>query len=228
MTRLLVTHLRPYRAAILVVLALQLVQAIANLYLPDLNADIINNGVVQGRHRLHRADRRADAGGHPRSWASRRSSRSISARGSPWASAATSAARSSAGRGDVLPDRDQHVRHGLAHHPQHQRRPAGPDGRDAGPDHDDLSPDDGHRRHDHGPPPGRAAVGPARRDPAAHGRRSSARHDVARDAAVPGRCRSRSTGSTRSCARRWPACASSAPSCGPATRRGASTTPTTT
>ncbi len=48
MTRLLVTYLRPYRASIAVVLVLLLVQALANLYLPELNADIINNGLVNG------------------------------------------------------------------------------------------------------------------------------------------------------------------------------------
>ena len=48
MIRLLRTYLAPYRRQILIVLALLLVQAIGNLYLPDLNGDIINNGVVTG------------------------------------------------------------------------------------------------------------------------------------------------------------------------------------
>jgi ATP-binding cassette, subfamily B, multidrug efflux pump len=48
MIRLLRERLRPYWRQIVVVLALLLVQAIANLYLPTLNADIINNGVVTG------------------------------------------------------------------------------------------------------------------------------------------------------------------------------------
>ena len=48
MMRLLSTYLRPYRLQILLVVALLTVQAIANLYLPNLNADIINNGVVKG------------------------------------------------------------------------------------------------------------------------------------------------------------------------------------
>jgi ATP-binding cassette subfamily B multidrug efflux pump len=46
--RLLLDVLRPYRRQILLVLGLLLVQSIANLYLPTLNADIINNGVVRG------------------------------------------------------------------------------------------------------------------------------------------------------------------------------------
>jgi ATP-binding cassette subfamily B multidrug efflux pump len=45
---LLRTYLRPYGGQLLVVMALLLVQAIGNLYLPDLNGDIINNGVVKG------------------------------------------------------------------------------------------------------------------------------------------------------------------------------------
>ncbi len=48
MIPLLRTYLRPYWRALIVVVALLSVQAIANLYLPNLNADIINNGVVKG------------------------------------------------------------------------------------------------------------------------------------------------------------------------------------
>jgi ATP-binding cassette subfamily B multidrug efflux pump len=48
MTRLLIRFLRPYRRALILVIFLLLVQAIANLYLPELNADIINNGVAKG------------------------------------------------------------------------------------------------------------------------------------------------------------------------------------
>jgi ATP-binding cassette subfamily B multidrug efflux pump len=46
--RLLRAYLRPYRRPIAVVVALQLVQTLATLYLPTLNADIIDNGVVKG------------------------------------------------------------------------------------------------------------------------------------------------------------------------------------
>ena len=48
MIRILRDYLAPYRWPIALVLALLLVQAIANLYLPELNADIINNGVAVG------------------------------------------------------------------------------------------------------------------------------------------------------------------------------------
>jgi ATP-binding cassette, subfamily B, multidrug efflux pump len=46
--RLLRTYLRPYRVPLALVVALQLVQTLATLYLPTLNADIINFGVVRG------------------------------------------------------------------------------------------------------------------------------------------------------------------------------------
>ncbi|MEV5243059.1 ABC transporter ATP-binding protein [Streptomyces cinnamoneus] len=48
LVRLLRAHLRPYSRAIAVVVLLQLVQTLATLYLPTLNADIIDKGVVKG------------------------------------------------------------------------------------------------------------------------------------------------------------------------------------
>ena len=45
---LLRRHLEPYRVPIAIVLVFQLVQSIANLYLPGLNADIIDRGIVTG------------------------------------------------------------------------------------------------------------------------------------------------------------------------------------
>jgi len=48
MTRLLLRYLWPYRTQLLIVLFLVAVQALSNLYLPSLNADIINNGVSKG------------------------------------------------------------------------------------------------------------------------------------------------------------------------------------
>jgi ATP-binding cassette, subfamily B, multidrug efflux pump len=41
-------YLRPYAVPLVAVLVLLLVQAIGNLYLPDLNAEIINNGIARG------------------------------------------------------------------------------------------------------------------------------------------------------------------------------------
>ncbi len=48
MIRLLRTYLEPYRAQLALVLLLLLVQAMANLALPNLNAAIINHGVAKG------------------------------------------------------------------------------------------------------------------------------------------------------------------------------------
>ena len=48
MIDLLRRYLGPYRGPLALVIALLFAQAIANLYLPELNADIINNGVVRG------------------------------------------------------------------------------------------------------------------------------------------------------------------------------------
>ena len=46
--RLLRTYLRPYSRQISILVTLLVAQTVGNLYLPNLNADIINNGVVEG------------------------------------------------------------------------------------------------------------------------------------------------------------------------------------
>ncbi|WP_329583788.1 ABC transporter ATP-binding protein/permease [Kitasatospora sp. NBC_01250] len=46
--RLLRAHLRPYTKPILLLVLLQLVSTVATLYLPTLNADIIDSGVIKG------------------------------------------------------------------------------------------------------------------------------------------------------------------------------------
>ena len=48
--RLLRTYLRPYRKLLVAVVALQAAQTIANLYLPTLNAHIIDRGIAKGDH----------------------------------------------------------------------------------------------------------------------------------------------------------------------------------
>jgi ATP-binding cassette subfamily B multidrug efflux pump len=48
LNRLLINYLRPYRRELSVVLVMQLIGTIASLYLPSLNADIIDNGVARG------------------------------------------------------------------------------------------------------------------------------------------------------------------------------------
>jgi ATP-binding cassette subfamily B protein len=59
--RLLLNYLRPYRGRIGLIFFLVLLQSIGNLYLPTLNADIINEGVAKG-HRLYRTHRPYHAG----------------------------------------------------------------------------------------------------------------------------------------------------------------------
>lgn len=46
--RILRTHLRPYWQLLVAVGVLQLAQSLASLYLPSLNADVIDKGVAQG------------------------------------------------------------------------------------------------------------------------------------------------------------------------------------
>jgi ATP-binding cassette subfamily B protein len=48
LTNILKKYLHPYRKSVGFILILLLIQAIANLYLPNLNADLINNGVAKG------------------------------------------------------------------------------------------------------------------------------------------------------------------------------------
>jgi ATP-binding cassette subfamily B multidrug efflux pump len=48
LTRILREYLRPYKRNVAFVLLLLLIQAIANLYLPTLNAELINKGVAKG------------------------------------------------------------------------------------------------------------------------------------------------------------------------------------
>jgi ATP-binding cassette subfamily B protein len=46
--KLLRRYLAPYRWSLTIILILVVIQSLANLYLPNLNADIINNGVIKG------------------------------------------------------------------------------------------------------------------------------------------------------------------------------------
>jgi ABC-type multidrug transport system fused ATPase/permease subunit len=47
LTRLLRAYLRPYAGQVAIVVTLLVAQTVGNLYLPNLNGDIINNGVVK-------------------------------------------------------------------------------------------------------------------------------------------------------------------------------------
>src|SRR5205823_14675350 len=48
--RLLRTYLRPYRGQLAIVIVLQTLSTVANLYLPSINGDIIDRGVARGDH----------------------------------------------------------------------------------------------------------------------------------------------------------------------------------
>ena len=48
LTAILKRYLRPYRGQVYLILLMLLLQAIASLYLPNLNADLINNGIAKG------------------------------------------------------------------------------------------------------------------------------------------------------------------------------------
>ncbi len=151
------TYLRPYRGALLAIVGLQLVGTIASLYLPSLNARIIDQGIARG-----------DTGYIVRTggWMLGVSLVQIVCTiaavylGARTAMAFGRDVRSDlfARVGDVLGARGEPVRCALADHPQHQRRAAGADARA-----DDLHDDDRRahhvrRRHRHGAARGRRAV----------------------------------------------------------------------
>ena len=48
LVRMMLTRLRPYRWLVAIVLGLIVIQTVLGLYLPNLNADIINNGIAKG------------------------------------------------------------------------------------------------------------------------------------------------------------------------------------
>ena len=48
LTKILKRYLRPYKRQVYLIILMLLIQAIASLYLPNLNADLINNGVAKG------------------------------------------------------------------------------------------------------------------------------------------------------------------------------------
>ena len=189
--KLLGAHLKPYRTRIAAIVGLQLVATAASLYLPSLNADIIDNGVAHGDTGyiwrtggsmlgvtlvqvichdrgglLRRAHRDGVRPRHPR----RRSSHRVA---------------------DVLRARGRPVRRAVADHPHHQRRPAGADARADDLHHARDGTDHVRRRHHHGAARGPRAVVAAGRG----GRRcwasSIGAHHRRDGAAVPAACRTR-------------------------------------
>ena len=195
---------------------------------PTLNADIINNGVAKGD-----TDYILRTGGFMLVVTFALMIAAIigvyySARGSRWASGATCAAAIFRKVESFSQVEVNQFGARQPDHPQHERcaRRSRRLVLMALNVHD-LGADPDHRRHDHGPPPGRPAVGDPARDHPDHGAAHRHRHEPG-DPAVPGAPDRSSTGSTRSCARRCPASASSAPSSARGTRSSASTPPAAT
>ena len=93
--RLMRTYLRPYRRWLAVIVVLQFAATIASLFLPTLNADIIDNGVATGDTGYIAPDGRRDARDLADPDRCARSSPCTSAPAPRWRSGATCAARSS-------------------------------------------------------------------------------------------------------------------------------------
>ncbi len=155
--RLLRSSLRPYAGPLSIVLVLQLVQSIANLFLPSLNADIIDHGVAKGDtdYILRTGGRHAARLARP--GRVRHGRRVLRCAGRHGDGPRRAGPRLRQGAG-VLGPGGRLLRCAVAHHPHHQRRPAGPDGRAAQPDDDRRRAGDGHRRRDHGDARGRRAL----------------------------------------------------------------------
>src|SRR6266511_2408883 len=143
-----------------------------------------------GRHRLHPAHRRRDGRGHagadPR-FHRRRLLRRPDGHGRR-ARPAPGDLRPGAG---LLHQRGRPLRHAVADHPDHQRRPAGPDAGAADLHADGVGADHGHRRRAAGTRPGRAAVLAAAGDRAGVSLGGGAHHlahapAVPADAGAPG------------------------------------------
>ena len=183
MIRLLRRYLAPYRGPILIVMGLLFVQAIGNLFLPTLNADIINKGVVTGdigyivRVGLVMLGVTLALG--------------ICSVIAVYYSARTAMAfgrdvprQPVSHRREFLAAGSRSLRYAVADHPQHQRRAAGADvGVHGHDDARDRAADRDRRRH-HGAESGRATVGAV----AGGGARDGGGHRVdaaARGAAVP-------------------------------------------
>ena len=155
--RLVRQYLAPYRRPLAIVVLLQFVGTMGALYLPSLNADIIDNGVVTGDTgyilRIGavmlgvalRADRLLDRRGLVR-----RQDRDELRPRRP--------RRDLPPRRHVLPARGAGLRCPEPDHPPDQRRPAGADARADVVHADGDGPDHDGRRHHHGDPRGPRAV----------------------------------------------------------------------
>ena len=181
--RVLRDFLQPYRRPLALVVLLQLVQTLATLYLPTLNADIIDNGVITGNtgYILH-------TGGVMLAVAL---VQIVCAIGAVYFGARTAMGLGRDLRQAVfsrvhglLRPRGRPVRHAVADHQDDQRRAAGADAGAADVHPDGVRADHVRRRHHAGPQPGRRAVLAAAggRPAAGHHRHP---HHLAHAAAVP-------------------------------------------
>ena len=150
---LLRQYIRPYRRLVAALMVLQSISTLASLYLPTVNAAIIDDGVSQGNTAHHRPAWCGDAGGHRVAGA---------VRGGRHLSRLTDRDRfrPRPPGSDVRPRHyllrtgDSSIRCGHVVDPQHQRRPAdrvpgADDGQRAGDRADHV-----RRRRHHGHPPG--------------------------------------------------------------------------
>ncbi len=165
LVRLIRTHLGPYRRLLGIVLVLQAIQTAAALTLPTLNADIIDNGVLQGDNGyiwrtgaiMLALQLRADRVRRRRRPLRRTRRDELRAR---------RAARHLPAGQQLLRPRGRPVRRPVADHARHQRRAAGPDARRPRLHDDDRRTDHDGVRHRLRDPRGRRAVGDhARRHP---------------------------------------------------------------
>ena len=173
--RLLREYLRPYRKPLALVLLLQLAQTLATLYLPTLNADIIDKGVIVRQHALHPQDRRRDARHHARA-DPLRGRRGLLRRQGRDGARPRRPARDLQPGAAVLRPGGQPPRYAVADHPYDQRRPAGSDAGDHDVHPAAVRADHVHRRDHPGAEPERAAVVPAAGRGAAARRHRGADH----------------------------------------------------
>ena len=125
---------------------------------PTLNADIINHGVVTGDTGYILRDGRRDARRDAALRARRRHRRLLGLEGRDGVRPRR-ARRPLPPCRELLAGRAQPLRHAVADHADHQRRPAGADGRPDDAQRGDLRADHDDRRHHHGVAAQRAALG---------------------------------------------------------------------
>ena len=167
---LLRQYVRPYRRLLGVVAVLQVISTLASLYLPTINAAIIDDGVAKGDTAAHHRIRRRDARGD-------RPAGGVRRRGGLLRVAGEHGCRPRSALGDLSPCHrvlgrgDRALRRAVAADPDDQRRSADPVAGAADLHDADHRADHVRRRHLHGHPPGRRpVVAAADQRPGARGR----------------------------------------------------------